>query len=77
MKEWTPRERVLTAIKHKEPDRIPISFGGAGATGILECPPDGKSYSRLCKFLHIDDFQEPNIGAVFNFVRNIEIYLSV
>lgn len=30
----TPRERVLAAITHKEPDRVPIMLGVSNATGI-------------------------------------------
>ena len=30
----TPRERVLTAISHREPDRVPIDFGGHRSSGI-------------------------------------------
>ena len=29
-----PRERVLLALNHKEPDRVPIDFAGTGVTGI-------------------------------------------
>lgn len=31
----TPRERILTAIKHKEPDKIPWDLGGMRSTGIM------------------------------------------
>ncbi len=30
----TSRERVLSAIAHKEPDRVPMDFGGMRSTGI-------------------------------------------
>ncbi|MGB5932487.1 MAG: hypothetical protein WBH57_05415, partial [Anaerolineae bacterium] len=30
----TPRERVLRALNHREPDRVPIDIGGSFATGI-------------------------------------------
>jgi len=30
----TPRERVLTAIDHRQPDRVPIDFGGHRSSGI-------------------------------------------
>ena len=30
----TPRERVLTALRHKEPDRVPFDLGGSILTGI-------------------------------------------
>lgn len=31
----TSRERVLTTLAHKEPDRVPIDFGGMRSTGIM------------------------------------------
>jgi uroporphyrinogen decarboxylase len=34
----TPRERVLSAINHEEPDRIPIVIGVSIATGIKMKP---------------------------------------
>lgn len=37
----TPRERMLAALRHQEPDRVPIDFGG-GATGI-----EVEAYDRL------------------------------
>lgn len=30
----TSRERVITALNHKEPDRIPMDFGGTAVTGM-------------------------------------------
>jgi len=72
MKEWTPRERVLTAVEHKEPDRVPISFGGTLSTGILECPPNGKNYTKLCEYLGIQNYEEPDIGFIGNNVSNID-----
>lgn len=72
MKEWTSRERVLAAINHKEPDRVPISFGGTSCTGILECPPKGRNYTKLCEYLGIKNYEEPNIGFLGNGVTNID-----
>jgi len=34
----TPRERVLAAINHEEPDRVPIMIGVSNATGIKMKP---------------------------------------
>lgn len=31
---WTHRERILAALNHEEPDRVPIDFGGAEFTTI-------------------------------------------
>ena len=30
----THRERVIEALNHRQPDRVPIDFGGTGQTGI-------------------------------------------
>ena len=30
----TRRDRVRTALAHREPDRVPIDFGGTAVTGI-------------------------------------------
>jgi uroporphyrinogen decarboxylase len=37
----TPRERVLTAIHHEEPDRVPLILGVSNATGIKMAPYKG------------------------------------
>lgn len=37
----TPRERVLTALNHEEPDRVPIVFGVSNATSIKLKPYQG------------------------------------
>lgn len=47
-KKMTKRERILTTLKHKEPDRIPVDLGGMDSTGIT-----GIAYNKLKKFLRI------------------------
>jgi len=71
MGEWTSRERALAAISRKEPDRIPICFG-IGPANILECPPDGRNYTRLCQYLGIQDYEEPVIAPWANTVCNVD-----
>jgi uroporphyrinogen decarboxylase len=44
----TSRERVLTSIKHKEPDRVPIDLGSTPSSGISAI-----AYSRLKNYLGI------------------------
>jgi len=44
----TARERVLTAIAHKEPDRVPVDQGSMRSTGIMAV-----AYNRLKDFLSI------------------------
>ncbi len=38
----TPRERVLAAVEHREPDRVPIDIGGSSMTTII-----GEAYEPL------------------------------
>ncbi len=45
----TSRERLLTALNHEEPDRVPIFFGANGATTML-----APAYEQLKRFLGID-----------------------
>ncbi len=35
------RERMLTSLRHKEPDRVPMDFGGTNFTGIQVTAYDG------------------------------------
>ncbi len=44
----TSRERVLTTLRHEEPDRVPIDLGAMPSTGIMAI-----AYNRLKKFLGI------------------------
>lgn len=71
-KEMTPRERVYAAANHKEPDRVPISFGGTAQTGMSECPPDGRITSQLYEYLGIRDAEPVQIGDFANFVVNLD-----
>ncbi|MBM4314951.1 MAG: hypothetical protein FJ122_13690, partial [Deltaproteobacteria bacterium] len=43
------RERVITTLNHREPDRVPIDFGGTSATGI-----EVTAYDRLKGLLGIE-----------------------
>ena len=45
----TPRQRVLAAINHEEPDRVPLVLGISNATGIKM-----KTYRRIKNLLGID-----------------------
>lgn len=44
----TPRERVLAATRHEEPDRVPIVVGVSNATGMKT-----KSYRALKRLIGI------------------------
>lgn len=46
----TSRERILTALDHNEPDRVPIDLGGMRSTGI-----HAKAYRRFVDYLGYRD----------------------
>ena len=48
MGQMTPRERVLAAINHREPDRVPIDVGGGSSTSISV-----EGYERLKAYLGV------------------------
>jgi len=78
VREMSPRERVLAAVEHKEPDRIPIHFG-APSSGIVEIVPPchvtaGRNYgyTALVKYLGLyPPKPEPRMGSL-NEVTNID-----
>ncbi len=45
----TPRERVRTALAHREPDRVPLDLGSTGNTGITAI-----AYRKLLSHLGIE-----------------------
>lgn len=48
----TPRQRVLTALAHREPDRVPLDLGSTHVTGIALV-----AYEQLTHYLGVDDPQ--------------------
>jgi uroporphyrinogen-III decarboxylase len=51
-KRMTSRQRVLSALSHREPDRVPIDFGSTGVTGIhVSCIAALRDYFGLEKRL--------------------------
>jgi uroporphyrinogen decarboxylase len=46
MTEMTPRERVLAAVNHREPDRVPLDIGSSASTGIVV-----EGYEQLKRYL--------------------------
>ena len=49
----TARDRVLAAINHHEPDRVPVSFGDICFSTIFDYPPNG--YRALCAAVGITE----------------------
>lgn len=60
------RDRVLTALEHREPDRIAIDFGGMRSTGIV-----APAYRRLKEHLGLDA-TPPKIYDVFQWLAEPE-----
>jgi len=70
MRGLSPRERVLRALDHREPDRIPISFAGTFCSGIVQLGDRG--YTDLCTYLGIQDYAKPELSELFNIVTNVD-----
>ena len=66
----TGRDRVLTTLAHREPDRVPIEFGSSQLSSLLIGPPYG--YEALCELLGVTDYAEPVINVYLNSVKNID-----
>jgi len=48
MAKMTPRERVQAALRHEEPDRVPLDIGGGNSTTLLV-----ETYENLKEYLRI------------------------
>jgi uroporphyrinogen decarboxylase len=64
------RERVLTTLDHREPDRVPIEFGSPQVSSLLVGSPFG--YEALCEYLGVVDRPEPQINVYLNSVKNVD-----
>ncbi|MGZ8515072.1 MAG: hypothetical protein ACXWXA_08530 [Candidatus Limnocylindrales bacterium] len=59
------RDRILAAINHKEPDRVPIVIGASNATGMQVAPyavPTDRAIRLVARYEHyppIDAFAFP------------------
>jgi uroporphyrinogen decarboxylase len=60
----TSRERVLAALNHREPDRVPIDFSGHRSSGIA-----AMAYLKLRKFLGLP----PKLVRVYDIVQQLAI----
>lgn len=65
-----PRERVLTALEHREPDRVPVEFGSPDISGVALGEPFG--YRALCRYLKLDDCAEPVMNLDSRCVLNTD-----
>jgi uroporphyrinogen decarboxylase len=60
------RERVLAALNHKEPDRVPFDMGGTVVTGI-----QAKAYRRLRQHLGLPE-KEAQIIDIFQQLAQVD-----
>jgi len=60
----TSRERILSALNHREPDRVPIDFSGHRSSGIA-----AMAYPKLRKFLGLP----PKPVRVYDIVQQLAI----
>ncbi|NLE45557.1 MAG: methyltransferase, partial [Chloroflexi bacterium] len=61
---YTSRERVMLAVDHREPDRVPIDLGGHRSSGIMAI-----AYGRLKQYLGISTGDI----YVYDFVQQLAI----
>lgn len=62
----TSRERVLAAIRHEQPDRVPIDLGGTELSGIT-----GIAWHHLMSHLGLDKGSSPDVVDPFQQVVRI------
>ncbi|MGA2512856.1 MAG: uroporphyrinogen decarboxylase family protein [Candidatus Limnocylindrales bacterium] len=60
---FTSQERVLCALNHEEPDRVPVFFGTSGVTSMLT-----PAYEQLKSYLGIDK-PTREISRIFQYAR--------
>ncbi len=61
MASMTHRERVLAALSHEEPDRVPLDFGTIAST------IDNNAYGRLAKLLGMpEELDRPDLNDPLN-----------
>jgi len=65
--QWTSRKRVLVAVNHKEPDRVPIDLGGTVVSGIM-----AESLHRLCQRLGLKE-RRVKVYDVFQMLGEVEM----
>ncbi|RME95391.1 MAG: methyltransferase [Verrucomicrobia bacterium] len=63
----TSRERVWTALEHRQPDRPPIDFGGTRQSGISVF-----AYARLRRHLGLPEEPPPRVFDVYQMLAEIE-----
>jgi uroporphyrinogen decarboxylase len=67
MSQLTPRERLLQALSHEEPDRVPLDLGGTYASGII-----AGAYQQLKAYLHLAEDTDATLIAGRSSVVQVE-----
>jgi uroporphyrinogen decarboxylase len=76
MAEMKPRERVMMALDHREPDRIPLDIGGGYSTSIsiegyeslkthLGIATETKIFNSVFRIAYIDEVVRKHLGCDF------------
>jgi len=60
------RERVIAAIEHREPDRVPVDLGGSIMTGIM-----AQALARVRPYLGLEP-RPPRVYEVFQMLGEVE-----
>ena len=63
----TSRERVLAALNHREPDRVPLDLGASGVTGIMVSP-----YAALRQALGLGG-PPPKVSDLIQMLGEVEL----
>ncbi|MCJ7738385.1 MAG: hypothetical protein MUQ10_13915, partial [Anaerolineae bacterium] len=63
---WSSRDRVLAAINHREPDRVPVDLGGTRVTSI-----NVSAYARLRHEFGLDE-EPPKVMDVWQMLAWVE-----
>ncbi|MBD3340644.1 MAG: methyltransferase [Candidatus Lokiarchaeota archaeon] len=71
MRKINSRERILKALNHKEPDRVPIDIGGSTVTGISAI-----AYNNLKNYLGIEEGNVRVFEVMQQLVRVEEWFLD-
>ena len=54
----TPRERVISTLNHKEPDKVPIDLNGTLVTALTRV-----AYNNLRAYLGMSPHSNPDISS--------------
>ncbi len=71
MPSLTSRQRVLTALDHREPDRVPIDFGGGTSTTLVV-----EAYDNLKRHLDLDLGETRTLSKIYRSARLDEVVMQ-